>query len=98
MHENPEYDIPVDPPFKGEAWVEELEKVFDRLQNEWEAGQMNSETAQSDGPYHPRSGSMLLAFLDVCFFIVCCNGNCELALISSIAAMRRGANMLRSFL
>jgi len=53
---NEDYDIPPDPPFKGEAWVEELERVFDRLQEEWEAKQMDGSTAQADGSYHPRSG------------------------------------------
>jgi len=56
LSENPDYDLPEDPPFKGVEWVEALEKTFDRMQDEWERDQMDGETAQPDGPYHPRSG------------------------------------------
>jgi hypothetical protein len=57
MAENTEYEIPPDPPFKGVKWVAELERVFNRLQNEWELEQLNETTACPDGPYHPRAGS-----------------------------------------
>ena len=57
LAENTEYEIPAEPPFKGEAWVTELSNVFDRLHNEWEMAQLNGSTAQLDGPYHPRTGS-----------------------------------------
>mmetsp|Transcript_266 Transcript_266/g.538 ORF Transcript_266/g.538 Transcript_266/m.538 type:complete len:506 (-) Transcript_266:373-1890(-) len=56
LNENPDYDLPEDPPFKGVEWVEALEKTFDRMQDEWEREQMDGVTAQPDGPYHPRSG------------------------------------------
>lgn len=56
LYESATYDLPPDPPFKGVEWVEELEKVFDRMQAEWEEKQMDASTAQADGPYHPRQG------------------------------------------
>ena len=67
LAENPDYDIPRELPFKGEKWVEELEKVFDRLQEEWELKQLDAETADQDGPYHARAGNVSLHLSLVCW-------------------------------
>ncbi len=56
----------MDPPFKGEKWVEELEKVFDRLQEEWELKQLDAVTADPDGPYHARAGTVTLHLFPSC--------------------------------
>ena len=57
LHENLEWNLPLEPPFKGKEWIGELEKVFDRLQLEWEEKQHDPSTADPSGPYHPRAGA-----------------------------------------
>ena len=47
--------------------MEELEKVFDRLQEEWELKQLDAETADQDGPYHARAGNVSLHLSLVCW-------------------------------
>jgi hypothetical protein len=50
------WEIPDQPEFPGEAWVEALGAEFDILQAEWEAKQHDEETADVDGTFQAHAG------------------------------------------